>query len=178
MCQIKNIEKMDCRDPLTKVTEQLLFSLKHPLQSIVIFLKKRFGFFSQHFNRSDKKNGNINYLKNTASDLKPGDLVKIRSKDQILQTLDKNNKLKGCYFMDEMWQYCGTQQRVLKRVNYFYDEGNFQMRKAKKTVLLDGLHCHGIVSDSKQRCDRHCLFFWREEWLEKIDKTPIQQRNK
>lgn len=172
MCQIERIEEMDCRDFFTRAVEQLLFSIQHPLQFTVIFLKKRFNLFKfQHSRRRKKRQTVTDCSKNVkrgSPGLQAGDVVKIRSREEILQTLDENNSLEGCYFMDEMWQYCGTQQRVLKRVNYFYDEGNFKMRKARNTVLLEGLHCSGKISNYKQKCDRHCLFFWREEWLDKI----------
>ena len=70
--------------------------------------------------------------------------------------------------MNEMWQYCGTEQKIIKKVENFYDEANFRMCKARKTVLLAGLHCTGSPSKSKLSCDRYCLFFWKEDWLEKI----------
>lgn len=101
--------------------------------------------------------------------LKSGDVVKIRLKEEILKTLDENNKLEECGFMEEMWQYCGSQHKVLKRVDYFFDERNSRFLKARNIVLLEGLHCSGNLSESMPKCDRLCFFFWREEWLEKID---------
>jgi hypothetical protein len=51
--------------------------------------------------------------------LQAGDPVRVRLKEEIESTLDKWNQLKRCSFMEEMWPYCGTNQRVLKRVEKF-----------------------------------------------------------
>ena len=98
--------------------------------------------------------------------LQCGDLVRVRSKKEIRATLNHWNQLKGCSFMEEMVQYCGTTQRVLKRVERFLDERDYLIKQCKNIVLLDGVFCEG-TSDFGP-CDRTCFFFWREEWLEKI----------
>ena len=99
-------------------------------------------------------------------DLKPGDIVKVRSFDEIDTTLDEWNRLHGCTFMKEMEQYCGTKQVVLKRVENFLDECDYRMKRAKKTVILKDVFCDGVAEF--KGCDRACFFFWREEWLKKI----------
>ncbi len=99
--------------------------------------------------------------------LKPGDLVKVKSDKEIRKTLDRRNKLKGCGIMDGMWKYCGTEQRVLKVVRQFLDERDYLMKKCKGIVILDEVICEGTIWWGK--CDRSCYYFWREEWLEKVD---------
>lgn len=99
--------------------------------------------------------------------LAAGDLVRVRSEEEIRATLNAWNELRGCMFMEEMWQYCSTTQRVLKPVERFVDERDYRVKKAKGLVLLDGLICEGTPDYG--RCDRACYYFWREEWLEKID---------
>jgi hypothetical protein len=103
----------------------------------------------------------------SAASLKAGDLVRVRSRQEIQATLDSWKELKGCLFMEDMWRYCGTTQRVLKRVERFVDERDYQVKKCKGIALLEGLTCEGTADYG--RCDRACFFFWREEWLEKID---------
>jgi len=49
--------------------------------------------------------------------LSAGELVEVRSKDEILATLDKNSCLDGLPFMPEMFQYCGMRFRVYKRAH-------------------------------------------------------------
>ncbi|MFZ2095750.1 MAG: hypothetical protein WAV05_03845 [Anaerolineales bacterium] len=99
--------------------------------------------------------------------LKSGDWVRVRSLEEIQNTLDLLKELKGCAFLEGMKQYCGTQQRVLKVLERFLDERDYQVKKAKGIVLLEGVYCQGTAVFG--RCDRSCLTFWREEWLEKID---------
>ncbi len=97
--------------------------------------------------------------------LNAGDLVRVRSREEIQATLDRWRSLKGCAFLDEMTRYCGTTQRVLKRVERFIDEKDYRLKKARGIVLLEGVLCSGTGVTG--RCDRACFFFWREEWLEK-----------
>jgi hypothetical protein len=96
----------------------------------------------------------------------PGDQVLVKSKDQIQATLNSWNELKGCSFLPEMWQYCGTKQRVLKPVKRFVDERDCRVKKLKGVYLLQGVNCQGF--ELYGECDRACFYFWREEWLEKI----------
>jgi hypothetical protein len=100
--------------------------------------------------------------------LQAGDLVHVRSKCEIRATLDRWNRLKGCDFMEEMWSYCGTIQRVLKRVDRFLSEQDYRIRRCRGIVLLDGVACQGTKAYGV--CHRSCLFFWREEWLEKVNR--------
>ena len=99
--------------------------------------------------------------------LKPGDLVRVRSKEEIQGTLNKWNQLKGCSFLEEMWSYCGTNQRVFKRVEKFLDERDYLVKRCKSVVLLEGVICEG--SKDFGPCDRSCFYFWNEQWLDKID---------
>ena len=99
----------------------------------------------------------------------PGDMVRVRSKAEILPTLDGWKRYEGCRFMDEMWQYCDTQHKVLKRVEFFFDERNSRFFKASNIVLLDGVHCSGKLSKLMPKCDRSCYLFWKEDWLKKIE---------
>lgn len=101
---------------------------------------------------------------------KAGDLVRVRSVEEIQATLDSWNELKGCAFLVNMWQFCGTTQRVLQPMERFLDERDYKVKKCKGIVLLEGVICHGTPVFG--RCDRCCHLFWRQEWLEKIDGQP------
>lgn len=103
----------------------------------------------------------------TATVLKTGDLVRVRSKEEVEATLNIWRQLKGCGFMEEMEPYCGTTQWVLKPVKRFLDERDYTIKKCQGIVLLEGLMCQG--TEAFGPCDRSCYYFWREEWLEKID---------
>ena len=43
-----------------------------------------------------------------------GDWVEVRSKEEILRTLDKNGRLEDMPFMPQMFEYCGKRFRVLQ----------------------------------------------------------------
>lgn len=106
--------------------------------------------------------------------LKPGESVEIKSKDEILATLDGNGRNRGLGIMPEMWAFCGKRARVLKRVTSIVVEtpdgtNIHDVRKMKNTVLLEGMICDG----ARLHCDRACFFFWRECWLRRVpDGTP------
>ena len=98
--------------------------------------------------------------------LADGDWVRVRSAEEIQPTLNQWKELKGCAFLDSMWEYCGTEHQVLKVMTRFLDERDYTVKKVRGVVLLKEVYCHGTPVFG--RCDRCCHLFWREEWLEKI----------
>jgi hypothetical protein len=134
------------------------------------FLKRRWNFVISFFaEKNNLTKGLVEGRRNNCAvgTLKPGDLVRIRSKDEVKNTLNRWNQLKGCAFTEEMWPYCGTTQKVLKRMEKFLDERDYLMKRCKGIVILDGIFCEGTKDFGA--CDRSCYYFWREEWLRKID---------
>ena len=101
------------------------------------------------------------------TDLKPGDLVRVKPIAEIKATLNILGEYKYCRFMESMWQYCGTEQTVFKCVERFVDERDYQCKKSSGIVLLENSFCTG--TDDYGRCDRSCFYFWRVEWLEKVE---------
>lgn len=95
-----------------------------------------------------------------------GELVKVRSHEEILSTLGPFKELKGCAFLPSMAKYCGTQQRVLRSMRNFMDERDYKLKKVRGVILLENVICNGNATFGE--CDRCCFLFWREEWLEKI----------
>ena len=69
--------------------------------------------------------------------------------------------------MPEMVEYCNTEQRVHKVMQRFVDERDLRVKKVNGIILLEGVLCQGTADFGS--CDRSCFFFWRQEWLEKID---------
>jgi hypothetical protein len=129
-------------------------------------------FFSRFFNRHNDSSTLIKTL--STKGLKAGDLIRIRSKEEIDSTLNRWRTLKGCAFMSVMEPYCDTIQRVFKPVTRFVDERDYRVKKSKGIYLLEGIMCQGTPSYGS--CDRSCFFFWREEWLERIEE--IDEDNK
>ncbi len=101
--------------------------------------------------------------------LRPGDIVTVRSPEEIRSTLDVTGALGGCHFMREMYAYCGQTYRVLKVVEQFYDEVTQKVCRCRDTVILEGTVCSGRQRLYRSQCDRNCFFFWRTAWLQKIN---------
>ena len=94
-----------------------------------------------------------------------GQLVEVRSEEEISRMLDANGKFDGVPFMPEMVKYCGTQARVYRRANKTCVEGD-GTRSMKGTVFLEDLRCNGEFHDG---CQRDCSFFWKEAWLKPVE---------
>lgn len=75
--------------------------------------------------------------------LEKGDLVEIRSKEEIIRTLDKTGKNRGMLFSQEMHSFCGQKFRVRSKLNRMITEDTGKMVEIKNTVLLEGLTCNG-----------------------------------
>ena len=95
-----------------------------------------------------------------------GELVGVRSRREIAETLDENGKLDGVPFMPEMVPYCGKRMRVFRRADKTCVEGH-GLRRLESTVLLEDSRCDGASHDG---CQRNCLFFWKEAWLNPVDE--------
>jgi hypothetical protein len=149
--------------PISKL--QILWQFRNRLKR---FSKRRLNYIQQFWREmsSRRKEGSIGGKELTAEHLQAGDVVRVRSREEIKDLLDRWGELKGCGFMEEMWVYCDTNQVVRKRVERFLDEATFRTYTAKGLVVLEGLMCEGTVDFG--RCDRSCFYFWREEWMEKI----------
>lgn len=103
-------------------------------------------------------------------DLRPGDLVRIKSKAEIVATLDKTNRNRGLSFDGEMSNYCGRTARVRARVNRLIEESTGEMVEIKSDcVVLEGVVC---AADYHRFCTRGIYPYWREIWLEKIEGLP------
>ena len=98
-------------------------------------------------------------------DLKPGDIVEVRSLDEIRSTLDKSGKNRGLGFTREMKRFCGSQLAVLKPVDQIIVEGTGEIRQISHTVILKEGNCDG---SAHSWCPRNCYLLWRKAWLRKI----------
>ena len=93
-----------------------------------------------------------------------GRFVEVRSKQEILRTLDGNGRLDGMPFMPEMFQYCGKRFRVHKLAHKTCDYTTphpFRTRRLKGTVHLE-TRCDGAAHGG---CQAGCLLYWKESWL-------------
>ena len=103
----------------------------------------------------------------TSLNLRPGELVEVRSEAEILATLDATGALDGLPFMPEMLAFCGQRLRVDKRADKACDTINYSgNRRMHDTVLLTGGRCTGQAHGG---CQAGCLLFWKEGWLRRVD---------
>jgi len=97
-----------------------------------------------------------------------GDLVQVKSKEDISENLDPMNNLDGCLFMDQMWEFCGNEFEIIKVVKNIFDERQCKMYKASAPIyILEGIICDGKVESFEQTCDHSCYLLWHEDWLVK-----------
>jgi len=100
--------------------------------------------------------------------LRPGELVRVRSRREIAATLDPNGRNRGLAFDWEMLPHCGRTYRVQDRVERFVDENTGTMVELKNECLvLEGVECSGDLSAGRWFCPRAIYPFWREDWLER-----------
>ena len=104
--------------------------------------------------------------------LKVGDWVEVRSKEEILSSLDSNGCLEGMPFMPEMLKYCGKKFQVYKRAHKTCDYSTpapNRTRRMERTVHLE-TRCDG---EAHSGCQAQCLLYWKEAWLK-----PVGQNSK
>lgn len=109
---------------------------------------------------------------------KVGDWVEVRSKEEILRTLDASGQLDGMPFMPEMFVFCGRRFRVHKRAHKTCDTVfPIRGRRVSRAVHLE-TRCDGSAHGG---CQAGCLIFWKEEWLKPVSLSsppgpaPCQQ---
>jgi len=101
--------------------------------------------------------------------LKVGDWVEVRSKEEILRTLDTNGQLDGMPFMPEMFPFCGQRFQVYKSAHKTCDTVfPVRGRRVNDAVHL-GTRCDGSVHGG---CQADCMIFWKEAWLKPVKAGP------
>ena len=117
-------------------------------------------------NRPSPLSGGLKRTPSATLDLKPGELVEVKSKEEIIATLDSMGRNRGLYFTPEMVKHCGKRFRVLKRLDKMMNEKTGEMMKIANTVLLEGSTCDGKAHGG---CQRLCYCLWREIWLRRVN---------
>lgn len=102
--------------------------------------------------------------------LHAGDWVVVRSKEEILATLDARGRLDGLPFQPEMLAVCGQRLRVFKVAHKTCDT----IHKTGGRRMLDTVHLEGIRCDGSAHggCQADCLLFWKTAWLRRTDESP------
>jgi hypothetical protein len=98
-------------------------------------------------------------------DLQPGELVEVKSKSEIVQTLDDRNCNRGLLFDFLLCKYNGK-YRVRNRLDKMIIESTGHMFKLQNTVILEGVNC--TCSYTTGGCPRQDPVYWREIWLKRV----------
>jgi hypothetical protein len=98
--------------------------------------------------------------------LKVGDLVEVRSAEEILATLDERGELENLPYMPEMLAFCGQRLTVEKVAHKACDTtvAGGGIRKMHKAVHLTTARCDGSAHGG---CQNGCRIYWKEEWLKR-----------
>jgi hypothetical protein len=114
-------------------------------------------------------------MKPKSSKLRAGDWVEVRSKDEILNTLDRDGCLDGMPFMPEMFAFCGKRFQVYKRAHKTCDTVfPVRGRRVDRSVHLE-TRCDGSAHGG---CQASCLLFWKDAWLKPGDENDTAHTNR
>ena len=110
-----------------------------------------------------------------ALDLKPGEPVRVKSRAEMVATLDDKRSNRGLKICSEMTRCCGAQAEVRNRVNRIIDERTGEMREIRNTVTIQNVRGKMLTTRDMEclcfnepgDCPRGELMYWREIWLER-----------
>ena len=104
--------------------------------------------------------------------LQPGDWVRVKSYEEILETCTEDNKNRGMWFDGEMVPYCGGTYRVHKRVTKIINEQSGNMVEMKTPcIILEDVACQARYSQCRLFCPRSIVPYWREIWLDRVSSA-------
>ena len=112
----------------------------------------------------------VGTLKRTPVDnlaLQPGELVEVKTLEEMQATLDRRGRNRGLICDLELGAFSGRKYRVLGRLDRMISESSGVMRKVEATVLLDGNLC--LCAWSVGGCPRLEYAYWRELWLKRAE---------
>ena len=103
-------------------------------------------------------------------DIQPGELVRIKSKKEIEETLNSEFKNRGLWFDKEMTRFCGGIYKVRARVDRQIDERTGKMVTIKTPcITLEGVTATGEYFEFAPLDER---IYWREIWLKRVENKP------
>jgi hypothetical protein len=156
-----------------------IYSLYYTLTRAGIGVGRPLRWFYNHFyplwrgTPFPRKTGSIPVGQPTPAqtlNLQPGELVRIKSHDEILKTLNTSSRNRGLYWDAEEVPYCGGTYRVLRAVERIVNEKTGKMLEMKTPcVILDSVVCQSRFSDCRMFCPRSIYSYWREIWLERVN---------
>src|SRR5690349_16493961 len=102
------------------------------------------------------------------SKFRVGTLVEVRSKEEILATLDAQGCTDKLPFMPEMLRFCGQRFRVAAVAHKTCETAHqtWKARRIETAVHLDGTRCDGSAHGG---CQADCNLFWKDSWLKPVE---------
>ena len=98
--------------------------------------------------------------------LKPGDRVRIKSKERITRTINNQSRNRGLYFDPEMLRYCGGEYTVRGVIHRAIAERTGELRQlSTPSIVLEGVRNTGEYVGFNPEDE---YIFWREIWLERL----------
>lgn len=162
-CQLTNIPELRLKNSRFNNLFQFRIKLVWAAKKKLLLIKNKL------FNSVIAKSKQVDFGKAVQTKIVSGDIVKVLSKEEIYNILNDRGATRGCVFTPEMYERCGKTHKVLKRVDWFYDEAKEKMCKCKDIVLLEGAVCSGRRKIFSEDCDRNCFQFWHVSWLKKVE---------
>ncbi len=108
--------------------------------------------------------------------LRPGELVRMKSYEAILATIDEKCSNRGLNFDAEFAPFCGRVFRVDRRIDRFVDERTGLLRTLKTpAVILDGVYCKSLFAGQRMFCPRAIFLWCREIWLERVQDSATSR---
>lgn len=132
--------------------------------------QRKLGMIDEIHLKGTREKGVVDPLLN----LQPGELVQVKSIEEIRETLTPEGRNRGLWFDREMMPYCGGTYRVRQRVTRIIDEYRDGRMVVMKTpsVTLEGVTCSGEYSLRRWFCPRSIVLYWREAWLRRVEPAP------
>ncbi|MEZ5475310.1 MAG: hypothetical protein R3E72_09950 [Steroidobacteraceae bacterium] len=111
-------------------------------------------------------------------DLQPGELVEVKSAEEISATITADGFNRGMRYDPEMLKYSGHRYRVQQRVNKLIDEKSGKMVSMKSPCIqLDNVFCRAEFTPGRLGCPRASNTYWREIWLRRVaDDSPARSK--
>jgi hypothetical protein len=107
------------------------------------------------------------------ANLQPGELVTVRSKQEIAESLvDGRNR--GLWFDTDMVRFAGQQFRVQERIHQVIHESTGEMVFMKTPCIV--LKDVAATGEFLRMCPQHEYIFWREIWLDRIPECATSDR--
>jgi hypothetical protein len=108
-------------------------------------------------------------------DLKPGELVRVKSRPEIERTLNSASRNRGLWFDREMHRFCGGEFRVASVVRTLVDEASGKpLTMSSPCIVLEGVSGTG---EYLALCPQNDLIFWHEIWLERVARPELPSRS-